>query len=190
MADNDVLIVIETVKEALKSSGKDIQHMDSSTIFRALTSTNSGIEFTVTPQNEVGSQCTSNVYRSHSTLSTISMDSYSDMMNNAPPKSQALSEDVSFKALKKVLECTASERSEESDRQKMKQNFFVEGDFDEICDLIRKETPRPSLNEHLSLLFKNINENQENQKIKPNDSEYFVMKDKEPHMNFFPRLFM
>ena len=167
--------------------------MDSSTIFRALKSTNSGIEFTVTPQNEMGSHCISHVHRSHSTLSTIStisMDSSSDMINNTPPKSQALSEDVSFKALKKVLECTARERSEESDRQKMKQNFFIEGEFEEICDLIRKETPRPSLNEHLSLLFKNINENQENQKIKPNNSEYFVMKDKEPHMNFFPRLFM
>ena len=100
-ADNDVLIVIDTVKEALKSSGKDIQHMDSSTIFRTLTSTNSGIEFTVTPQNEMGSYCISHVHRSHSTLSTISMDSSSDMINNTPPKSQALSEDVSFQALKK-----------------------------------------------------------------------------------------
>ena len=126
-----------------------------------------------------------------STISGSQLDTLDSCSSSPHPTRKIFSEEVSAKALKNVLMVSAREQSEESERRKMKQDVFIDGQFEDICALLEK--PGPNLNEHLSVLFKKIDGNieiQQTEAVVNNDSEYSVMKDNEPYMKFCPQIFM
>ena len=104
------------------------------------------------------------------------------------------SDEVSAKALKNVL--IPGQQSDYNERRKLKQDVFIDGKFEDICELLEK--PGPDLNEHLSVLFKNFglsdteddHEGLERSSNDANDKNYAVMTDSEPYMKFCPQIFM
>ena len=111
-------------------------------------------------------------------------------------KRKTFSEEVSAKALKNVLMVSQKEQSDENERRKMKQDEFIYGSFENIVKLIEK--PGPNLNEHLTVLFKKLeSENNDVVVVQTGDdnesvveSDYSVMNDNEPYMKFCPQIFM
>lgn len=111
-------------------------------------------------------------------------------------KRKIFSEEVSAKALKNVLMVSQKEQSDENERRKMKQDEFIYGSFENIVKLIEK--PGPNLNEHLTVLFKKLeSENNDVVVVQTGDdnesvveSDYSVMNDNEPYMKFCPQIFM
>ena len=186
--DEDVVIVTDTVKEALKNSGRDIQGMDSLP--------RSNLNAKTSPRNSWPHEPmrlplhNSSVSRRSSTVSTISgsqIDTIDSCSSSPYPTRKVFSEEVSAKALKNVLMVSAKEQTEESERRKMKQDVFIDGQFEDICALLEK--PGPNLNEHLSVLFKKLDESP-NVKSANAEGEYSVMNDNEPYMKFCPQIFM
>ena len=58
-----------------------------------------------------------------------------DSRSSSPhPVRKAYSEEVSAKALKNIL--VPSQQSDHSERRKLKQDVFLEGKFEDICELI------------------------------------------------------
>ena len=118
-----------------------------------------------------------------------------DSRSSSPhPVRKAYSEEVSAKALKNIL--VPSQQSDHSERRKLKQDVFLEGKFEDICELLEK--PGPDLNEHLSVLFKNFGLSDEDDDHEvldetlngADDKEYAVMTDTEPYMKICPQIFM
>ena len=111
-------------------------------------------------------------------------------------KRKIFSEEVSAKALKNVLMVSQKDQSDENERRKMKQDEFIYGSFENIVKLIEK--PGPNLNEHLTVLFKKLeSENNDVVVVQTGDdnesvveSDYSVMNDNEPYMKFCPQIFM
>jgi len=193
--DEDVLIQVDKIKEALKSAGRDVQGMDS--LPRLRTSSHDGRN---SPRNSfpyeprpLGTGLP--VSRRPSTVSSVSGSDMNDSRSSSPhPVRKAYSEEVSAKALKNIL--IPSQQSDHSERRKLKQDVFLEGKFEDICELLEK--PGPDLNEHLSVLFKNfgISDEDDDHEVADetlngvDDKEYAVMTDTEPYMKFCPQIFM
>ena len=146
--------------------------------------------------NRVGSNRQSS--RRPSTVSTLSgsqMDAM-DSCSSSPivEKRKIFSEEVSAKALKNVLMVSQKDQSDENERRKMKQDEFIYGSFENIVKLIEK--PGPNLNEHLTVLFKKLEAENNDVVVRhtENDesveSDYSVMNDNEPYMKFCPQIFM
>ena len=136
------------------------------------------------------------VSRRPSTVSSISGSDLCDSRSSSPnPIRRTYSEEVSAKALKNVL--IPSQQSDFNERRKFKQDVFLDGKFEDICELLEK--PGPDLNEHLSVLFKNFgldDEDEDNEVSEEsingngNEEDYAVMTDTEPYMKFCPQIFM
>ena len=188
--DEDVVIVTDTVKEALKNSGRDIQGMDSLPRSNLNAKTSPRNSWPHEPMRIGLPLNNSSVSRRSSTVSTISgsqIDTIDSCSSSPYPTRKVFSEEVSAKALKNVLMASAKEQTEESERRKMKQDVFIDGQFEDICALLEK--PGPNLNEHLSVLFKKLDESP-NVKSANAEGEYSVMNDNEPYMKFCPQIFM
>lgn len=204
--DEDVVIVTETIKEALKNSGRDIQGMDSLPRFR---STSIGGGSKTSPRSSwlphdprPMMNSSSSASRRPSSVSTISagqLDALDSCSSSPLPVRKIFSEEVSTKALKGVLIPSMKDQSEQQDRRKIKQDLFIEGKLEDICSIF--DSTRPNLNEHLSTLFSKIDENglvetplspssPDEDKMMNCSSGYLVMKDNEPYMKYCPQIFM
>ena len=188
--DEDVVIAIDTLKDALKSAGRDVQGMDSSTSVTAkISPRNSSLPHEPRPLLT----SSASVSRRPSTVSTLSgsqIDAIDSCSSSPRPEPIIFSDDVSTKALKSVLISSAKDHSDYHERRKLKQDVYVEGKFEDICAIVEKTGP--TLSEHLAVMFKNIDQNS---KIMCNENEsptedYLVMKDSEPYMKFCPQIFM
>ncbi len=187
--DEDVIIVADTVKEALKNAGRDVQGMDS---LPRLRSSSNGAK--TSPRNswlphEPRPMLTSSasVSRRPSTVSSISgsqIDALDSCSSSPQPTRRIYSDEVSAKALKNAL-------SEE--RRKLRPDVFIDGDLEDICSLLNK--PGPALDEHLAVLFETLTpsgvpaETPTAENIVVNES-YSIMRDSEPYMKFCPQIFM
>lgn len=188
--DEDVIIVADIIKEALKSAGKDVQGMDS---LPRLRSSSNGAKTSPRsswlphePRPILSSSAS--VSRRPSTVSTLSgsqMDAIDSCSSSPHPTRRIYSEEVSTKALKNVLLVS----NKDDDRRKLKQDVFIEGKFEDICSLVAEKSG-PDLHDQLSVLFKTIDEMPQNEETLENDENYSVMKDGEPYMRFCPQIFM
>ena len=188
--DEDVVIVIETLKEALKNAGRDVgQGMDSSGTKNSSSSPrNSSLPHEPRPLLT----SSASVSRRPSTVSTLSgsqMDALDSCSSSPRPEPRIFSEDVSTKALKAVLMASAKDHTEFQERKKLKQDVFVDGKFEDICALVEKTGP--TLSEHLSVMFKRLDISESNEEQESSEpANYLVMKDSEPYLKFAPQLFM
>jgi len=201
--DEDVIIVVDTIKEALKSAGKDVQGMDS--LPRLRTSSNGA---KTSPRNsflphEPRPMITSSasLSRRPSTVSTLSgshMEDIDSCSSSPHPIRRIYSEEVSTKALKNVL-LTSSASKEYEDKQKKIKDVFLEGTFEDICAYLDTKPDYSSkVQNRLSFVYKNGHHNGEETDLTPTSEDadktlkenYSVMKDNEPYMNFFPQFFM
>ena len=187
--DEDVVIVIDTLKEALKNAGRDVYGGTKSGNHSSSSPRNSSS----LPAHELPSRplltSSASVSRRPSTVSTLSgsqMDALDSCSSSPRPEPRIFSEDVSTKALKAVLMASAKDHTEFQERKKLKQDVFVDGKFEDICALVEKTGP--TLSEHLSVMFKRLDDSHDT--CQEDTSNYLVMKDSEPYLKFAPQLFM
>ena len=193
--DEDVIIEVDKVKEALKSAGRDVQGMDSLPRLRTSSNDVKGSPRSSWPHEPRPILAGAPVSRRPSTVSSVSGSDIFDSRSSSPnPLRKTYSDEVSAKALKNVL--IPGQQSDYNERRKLKQDVFIDGKFEDICELLEK--PGPDLNEHLSVLFKNFglsdteddHEGLERSSNDANDENYAVMTDSEPYMKFCPQIFM
>jgi hypothetical protein len=208
--DEDVVIMTEVVKEALKNAGKDVEGMDTLTRFH--TANGGGRGGKMSPRSSwlpheprpILTSSTS-VSRRPSTVSTISggqIDAIDSCCSSPRVLRRLFSDEVSARALKSVLLTSAKEANETWERKKLKQDLFVDGTFEDICSVLERD--EPYLHEHLATLFNvqlqvkngsavdtspNVDDKSNCTMLAPKNS-YSVMEDNEPHMKFCPQIFM
>ena len=193
--DEDVIIEVDKIKEALKSAGRDVQGMDSLPRLRTSSNDVKGSPRSSWPHEPRPLLAGVPVSRRPSTVSSVSGSDIFDSRSSSPNLlRKTYSDEVSAKALKNVL--IPGQQSDNNERRKLKQDVFIDGKFEDICELLEK--PGPDLNEHLSVLFKNFglsdteddHEGLERSSNDMNDENYAVMTDSEPYMKFCPQIFM
>jgi len=193
--DEDVIIEVDKIKEALKSAGRDVQGMDSLPRLRTSSNDVKGSPRSSWPHEPRPLLAGVPVSRRPSTVSSVSGSDIFDSRSSSPNLlRKTYSDEVSAKALKNVL--IPGQQSDYNERRKLKQDVFIDGKFEDICELLEK--PGPDLNEHLSVLFKNFglsdteddHEGLERSNNDMNDENYAVMTDSEPYMKFCPQIFM
>ena len=113
---------------------------------------------------------------------------------------KTLSEEVSVKSFKKVLEGTPKEvREEEKSKKNEMQNKFMYAVFDDLCSI--NETKGPDLQDYLQDVFSRLSFGEkmygvgssaiEEQAIDSADSDqYRIMEDSEPYGKLFPQLYL
>lgn len=192
--DEDVIIVADTIKEALKSAGRDVQGMDS---LPRLRTSSTGAR--TSPRNSwlpheprpILSNSAS-VSRRPSTVSTLSgsqmMDAIDSCSSSPAPARRIYSEEVSAKALKNLL--VNANKDDSSERRRLKQDLFIEGHFDDICEMLEQRPTGQDLSQQLAVVFQNIKAPSEQTLEEVKFEDYSVMKDSEPYMKFCPQLFM
>ena len=195
--DDDVMIKPEIIKEALKSAGKDVEQIGS--LPRYLGGGNRS------PRNSWQEQPTpsSLVSRRASSVSDNSnaaLDIADSACSSPGFVRKIMSEEVSVKSFKKVLEGTPKEvREEEKSRKNEMQNKFMYAVFDDLCSI--NETKGPDLQDYLQDVFSRLsfgekmygvgNSAIEEQTIDSADSDqYRIMEDSEPYGKLFPQLYL
>ena len=113
---------------------------------------------------------------------------------------KTLSEEVSVKSFKKVLEGTPKEvREEEKLKKNEMQNKFMYAVFDDLCSI--NETKGPDLQDYLQDVFSRLSFGEkmygvgssaiEEQTTDSADSDqYRIMEDSEPYGKLFPQLYL
>ena len=205
--DEDVVILIDKLKEALKNAGRDhLLGMDSSVAAPATSSASRNSSSSPRPLHEQGGlprpmlTSSASVSRRPSTVSTLSgsqVDFALDSCSSSPrPEPRIFSEEVSAKALKAVLMSTVKDHTDFQERKKLKQDVFLDGKFEDICQFVQQEQEkngRQRLSECLSSMFQDMDKSKEDIETENDENladNYLVMKDSEPYLKFAPQIFM
>lgn len=91
---------------------------------------------------------------------------------------------------------TVKDHTDFQERKKLKQDVFLDGKFEDICQFVQQEQEkngRQRLSECLSSMFQDMDKSKEDIETENDENladNYLVMKDSEPYLKFAPQIFM
>lgn len=201
--DDDVVIQADTIRDALKSAGKDIQGMDS------LPRIHGGIKTSPRsswlPQEPRPALTSSiSISRRPSTVSTLSggapIDAADSTASSPGLSRKDFCDEVSARGLRQVLMSQTERDKQEAVRKKDTQNMFLEANYDVLCEMM--EMQGPDLQDYVSDVLNGLSfgekmtgmsemaSNSSLQSQNRNPDVYSIMEDNEPYAKFCPQLFM
>ena len=196
--DDDVMIKPEIIKEALKGAGKDIEQMGSLPRYLGGGTKSPRSSWHEPPSV---SSLVSRRASSVSENSSAGLDLADSACSSPGFIRKPLSEEVSVKSFKKVLEGTPKEiREEEKNRKNEMQEKFMHAMFDDLCSI--NETKGPDLQDYLQDVFSRLSFGEKmygsanlalvDQAADSNtgDDNYKIMEDSEPYGKLFPQLYL